>query len=221
MERMNKESIQAALKVYFIMGSNNCNKDPETVLEEAIAGGITLFQFREKGKGALDGAAKYGLARRLQQICQMNGIPFIVNDDVELALELDADGIHIGQDDEPVETIRERIGNKILGVSAHTLEEAEVAVRCGADYLGIGPIFPTSTKEDAKAVQGTLLIEKLKANGFTIPLVGIGGINAGNAYGVMEAGADGVSVITAISKAGDITEASRQLWFAVVGDKNR
>ncbi|WP_026575297.1 thiamine phosphate synthase [Bacillus sp. UNC438CL73TsuS30] len=220
MERMNKESIQAALKVYFIMGSNNCNKDPETVLEEAIAGGITLFQFREKGKGALDGAAKYDLARRLQQICRMNKIPFIVNDDVGLALELDADGIHIGQDDEPVETIRERIGNKILGVSTHTLEEAEVAVRCGADYLGIGPIFPTSTKEDAKAVQGTSLIDKLRGNGIMIPLVGIGGINASNASMVLKAGADGVSVITSISKAADVTESARQLWFAVIGEQN-
>ncbi|WP_310177198.1 thiamine phosphate synthase [Neobacillus niacini] len=221
MERINKESIQAALRVYFIMGSNNSYIDPERVLKEAIAGGVTLFQFREKGNGALDGAEKFELARRLQQICRMNGIPFIVNDDVELALELDADGVHIGQEDEPVETIREKIGNRILGVSAHTLEEAKKAVECGADYLGIGPIFPTNTKEDAKAVQGTSLIEKLRANDLTIPLVGIGGINASNAHSVIEAGADGVSVITAISKTENITESARQLWFAVVGDKIR
>ncbi|WP_083402234.1 thiamine phosphate synthase [Bacillus sp. MUM 116] len=219
MERVNRERIKKVLKVYFIMGSNNCYKDPETVLKEAIAGGITLFQFREKGNGAFEGAAKYKLASRLQQICRINGIPFIVNDDVELALELDADGVHIGQEDDSVEKVREKIGNKILGVSVHSLEEAQKAIECGADYLGIGPIFPTSTKEDVKAVQGTLLIENLRANSFTIPLVGIGGINAGNALSVVEAGTDGVSVITAISKAGDITEAARQLWFSVVGDK--
>lgn len=199
------------------MGSNNCYKAPEQVLKEAIAGGITLFQFREKGNGAFVGDEKYQLAKSLQQICRTNGIPFIVNDDVDLAMELNADGIHVGQDDESVENIRKKIGNKILGVSAHSIEEAKKAVDCGADYLGIGPIFPTSTKEDAKAVQGTSLIEKLRENHFSIPLVGIGGITPFNAQVVMEAGADGVSVITAISKEKNITEAARLLKMNVLG----
>jgi thiamine-phosphate pyrophosphorylase len=211
MTRINSRTIRDLLKVYFILGSTNCLKDPVEVLEEAIVGGITIFQFREKGNGALKGAAKYELAKDFQRICKVANIPFIVNDDVDLALELDADGIHIGQEDEPVEKIREKIGDKILGVSAHTIEEARKAVEYGADYLGIGPIFPTNTKEDAKAVQGTSFIEKLRKSGLDIPLVGIGGITIDNAHSVIQAGADGVSVITAISLAKEITKTTIML----------
>jgi thiamine-phosphate pyrophosphorylase len=215
MARVNYEKIKDLLKVYFILGSTNCTKNPVQVLEEAIAGGITIFQFREKGNGALNGTEKYELALNLQRICKAASIPFIVNDDVDLALELDADGIHIGQEDEPVENIREKIGNKILGVSAHTIEEARKAVEYGADYLGIGPIFSTKTKEDAKEVQGTSLIEKLRKSGFDIPLVGIGGITVSNAHSVIQAGADGVSVITAISLAKEITKTTIELRKSV------
>ncbi|XJZ28844.1 thiamine phosphate synthase [Bacillota bacterium Lsc_1132] len=211
MVRYNQQQLRSVLKVYFIAGSTNCLKNPKEVLEEAIAGGVTFFQFREKGKGALTGKAKYELAKELQQVCRNHGIPFIVNDDIELAIELGADGVHVGQDDEPVETVRSKIGDKILGVSAHTVEEVQVAIEQGADYLGIGPIFPTSTKEDAKPVQGTALLRELRTKGFNMPIVGIGGITPENASMVMEAGADGVSVITAISLAHNITEAARQL----------
>jgi thiamine-phosphate pyrophosphorylase len=196
------KNLKEALKVYFIMGSPNCLKEPAEVLTEAISGGVTLFQFREKGKGALTGAEKYELARELQRICKQHQIPFIVNDDIELAIELDADGVHIGQEDEPVRVVRDRIGdNKILGVSVHTTAEAETAINAGADYFGIGPIYPTSTKDDAKPVRGTELIEILRQQGCTIPIVGIGGITSENAAAVVMAGADGVSVITAISHA--------------------
>jgi thiamine-phosphate pyrophosphorylase len=215
MARIDSEALKEALKVYFIFGSNNCLKNPIEVLEEAIAGGISIFQFREKGKDALQGLEKVELAKVLQSICKENGIPFIVNDDIELALEISADGVHIGQEDEPVESVREKIGDRILGVSAHTMKEAQAAVDAGADYLGIGPIFPTKTKEDAKAVQGTVLIEELRVNQFTIPLVGIGGITAENANSVIKSGADGVSVITAISLAQNIKDATRQLRKSV------
>jgi thiamine-phosphate pyrophosphorylase len=204
--------LREALKVYFIMGSPNCLKRPDEVLKEAIAGGITLFQFREKGKDALTESEKYRLARQLQSICKENQVPFIVNDDIELAIELDADGVHIGQEDEPVKVVRSRIGdNKILGVSVHTPEEAEVALNEGADYFGIGPIYPTSTKDDAKPVRGTELIEILREQGCTIPIVGIGGITSENAAEVIKAGADGVSVITAISLADSPYEAAKVL----------
>ena len=210
--RVQNEAIKEMLKVYFIFGSINCPKNPEDVLTEAIKGGITIFQFREKGKDALKGAAKQALALKLQKICQDRQVPFIVNDDVDLALEIDADGVHIGQDDENVATVRERIGaDKILGVSAHSLAEVETALRYGADYLGIGPVFETKTKEDAKAAAGVTLIQSLRQTGFTTPIVGIGGINADNAATVMEAGADGVAVITAISLAEEITEAARKI----------
>lgn len=211
MARINRKVLADALKVYFIFGSVNCSKKPIDVLEEAIDGGITLFQFREKGKEALHGLEKLKFAKELQAICKEKGILFIVNDDVELALKINADGVHIGQEDEPVESVRKKIGDRILGVSAHTVTEAKVAVDAGADYLGIGPIFPTRTKEDAKAVQGTVLIEELRANRFTIPLVGIGGITAENANSVIKSGADGVSVITAISLAQNVKDAAKQL----------
>ncbi|GHH96880.1 thiamine phosphate synthase [Neobacillus kokaensis] len=210
------KNLQQALKVYFIMGSPNCQKPPKEVLTEAIAGGITLFQFREKGEGALTGTAKYKLAKELQQICQQHQIPFIVNDDLELAVELDADGVHIGQEDEPIHIVREKIGHeKILGVSVHTMEEAAAAKQEGADYFGIGPVFPTATKKDAKGSQGTRLIEKLRSEGFTIPIVGIGGITSNNAASVIKAGADGVSVITAISHAESPLEAANALKMEV------
>lgn len=204
-------TLREALRVYFIMGSNNCLKDPVEVLKEAIAGGITIFQFREKGEGALTGAEKYSLAKELQRMCKANHIPFIVNDDIELALELNADGVHIGQEDETVKSVRGKIGDKILGVSVHSKEEALAALRDGADYFGIGPVFPTTTKADAKPSRGTILIEALRKDGFNIPIVGIGGITIENAQSVVAAGADGVSVITAISHAESPLEAVQAL----------
>jgi thiamine-phosphate pyrophosphorylase len=206
-----QEKLRTDLKVYFIMGSPNCLISPADVLKEAIAGGITLFQFREKGEDALEGTEKYFLAKELQQICRNHDIPFIVNNDIELAISLNADGIHIGQEDEPIEKVREKIGNKILGVSVHTLDEAEAAIRGGADYFGIGPVFTTKTKKDARATQGTTLIEDLRGKGFKIPIVGIGGISVENASTVFRSGADGVAVITAITHAASPLEAARTL----------
>ncbi|WP_396653063.1 thiamine phosphate synthase [Metabacillus arenae] len=211
MVTVDHEQLSQLLKVYFIMGSPNCLQKPEEVLKEAIAGGITLFQFREKGTGALKGTEKAELGKKLLAICRENQIPFIVNDDIDLALQLDADGVHIGQEDEPVEIVRKKIGNKILGVSAHSIEEAQAAIESGADYLGLGPIYPTKTKQDTRAVQGLSLIKDLRENGITIPFIGIGGINASNARQVVKAGADGVSVITAISHAASVSEAVNEL----------
>ena len=212
MTNFNIESLRDSLKVYFIMGSPNCKDHPSTVLKEAIKGGITLFQFREKGTEALTGDAKVSLAKELLQICRESQIPFIVNDDIGLAIALDADGVHIGQEDEPIEEVRKKIGTeKIIGVSVHSYDEAITALEGEADYFGIGPVFPTKTKEDAKPSNGTKLIEDLRDRGLTIPIVGIGGINAKNAGTVIKAGADGVSVITAISHAPSVTEAAKAL----------
>jgi thiamine-phosphate pyrophosphorylase len=207
----NRESIKEALKVYFIMGSPNCKGEPAQVLKEAIEGGITLFQFREKGIGALTDDSKYELAEKLQQICREHQIPFIINDDIELAITLNADGVHIGQEDEHVANVRKKLGDKIIGVSVHSYEEAMAALAGGADYFGIGPVYPTKTKEDAKPSNGTKLIQELRMREVTIPIVGIGGITAENAGSVIKAGADGVSVITAISHADGVTEAAKVL----------
>ncbi|NYE04477.1 thiamine-phosphate pyrophosphorylase [Bacillus niacini] len=208
----NSDSLKETLKVYFIMGSPNCKENPARVLEEAIEGGITLFQFREKGIEALTGDKKVELAKELQQICRKHQIPFIVNDDIDLAIELNADGVHIGQEDEPAAEVRNKIGHeKVIGVSVHSYDEAMNALEGGADYFGIGPVFPTKTKADAKPSNGTKLIEELRDKGISIPIVGIGGITAENAGSVIQAGADGVSVITAISHADSVTEAAKSL----------
>lgn len=209
------KNLRENLKLYFIMGSNNCTVDPEYVLEQAIEGGISFFQFREKGTNALTGNEKIGFAKRLQSICQKHSIPFIVNDDVELAVLLDADGVHIGQGDESAEEVRRKIGDKILGVSAHTVAEVEKAIEDGADYVGIGPIYSTTTKEDAKSPQGTAVIKEVRKRGIEIPIVGIGGITANNAFPVIESGGDGISIISAISRANDPAEGARELKAAI------
>lgn len=211
MARIDKQHMSELLQVYFIMGSNNCRKDPLQVMKEALDGGITIFQYREKGDGALTGEERYAFAKQLQSLCKEYNVPFIVNDDVELALELDADGVHVGQDDEGIRTVREKMGDKMIGVSAHTIEEARFAIENGADYLGVGPIFPTNTKKDAKAVQGTEGLRFFRESGIEIPIVGIGGITIENAASVLEAGADGVSVISAISLADSPYNSTKRL----------
>ncbi|MBS9805721.1 thiamine phosphate synthase [Bacillus toyonensis] len=211
MMRIETKKMSKLLQVYFIMGSNNCTKDPLSVLKEALDGGVTLFQFREKGEGALIGEDRVRFAKEVQALCREYGVLFIVNDDVELAIELDADGVHVGQDDEGITSVREKMGDKIIGVSTHTIEEARWAIENGADYLGVGPIFPTSTKKDTKAVQGTKGLAHFREQGITIPIVGIGGITIENTASVIEAGADGVSVISAISLAESAYESARKL----------
>ncbi|MFB6498979.1 thiamine phosphate synthase [Bacillus haynesii] len=209
MTRVSGEAMKDLLSVYFIMGSNNTAGEPLTVIEQALKGGATLFQFREKGEGVLKAGDQKAFARQVQALCKQFNVPFIINDDVELALELDADGVHIGQDDDKAADVRARIGDKILGVSAHTLEEVLKAEKDGADYIGAGPVYPTETKRDTKAVQGVSLIQEIRRQGIGIPVVGIGGITVENCVPVIEAGADGISVISAISKAADPKQAAK------------
>jgi thiamine-phosphate pyrophosphorylase len=123
--------------------------------------------------------------------------------------------VHVGQDDEDARVVREKIGDKILGVSAYNLKEAQAAMAAGADYIGVGPIYPTASKEDAKKAQGPAIIRFLREQGVDIPLVAIGGITAENAGEVMNAGADGVSVISAIASAASPLMATKQLVQAV------
>ena len=186
------------------MGSANCRVlDPEKTLAEAIEGGITIFQFREKGDSALREQERLYLGQKLRQLCEKNKIPFIVNDDIEMALELHADGVHIGQDDRDPYSTRKQIGEKMwMGISTHSVEEAQKAVKDGADYIGVGPMFPTKTKEDAHQVVGPELIKKIRSSGLEhFPIVGIGGITLDRARLVYQAGANGVAVISAISGA--------------------
>ncbi|MED5046878.1 thiamine phosphate synthase [Bacillus siamensis] len=210
MTRISREMMKDMLSVYFIMGSNNTDADPVSVVKKAIEGGATLFQFREKESGSLTGEERVLFAKQVQDVCRQAGIPFIINDDVELALRLKADGVHIGQDDADAAETRAAIGDMILGVSAHNVSEVKRAEAAGADYVGMGPVYPTETKKDAEAVQGVTLIEEVWRQGITIPIVGIGGITAANAAPVIKAGADGVSMISAISQADDPKEAARK-----------
>ncbi|WP_339276160.1 thiamine phosphate synthase [Paenibacillus sp. FSL W8-0426] len=218
MERLDMERVRRAMRLYLVMGSVNATHDPVEVLRQAIAGGITLFQFREKGTGALTGTARIALAERLREVCGQHSIPFIVNDDLELAVALQADGVHVGQDDADAALVRARIGpGRMLGVSAHSVTEARRAVQAGADYLGVGPMYPTRSKADAHAVLGPAGIAELRAAGIAVPLVGIGGIAADTAADVMAAGADGVAVISAVAGAADVRAAAAELAAVVRG----
>ncbi|WP_019122855.1 thiamine phosphate synthase [Brevibacillus massiliensis] len=210
-------SLREALKLYFVMGSVNCRRDPVAVLEESLKGGVTFFQFREKGEGALTGPKKAELAKELQKVCKRYGVPFLVNDDLELMETLDADGLHIGQEDGDIRSIRSRISGKILGVSVHNMAEAAEAVQIGADYVGVGPIYPTETKKDTREVAGTCVITKLRSGGISLPMVGIGGIQHGNARAVIESGADGIAVITSISLSDSPYQAAQALQREVNG----
>ncbi|QOS76958.1 thiamine phosphate synthase [Paenibacillus sp. JNUCC31] len=215
---LDAEAVRHAMQVYLVMGSVNTTRDPVEVLRQAIAGGITLFQFREKGTGALIGEARITLAMRLRELCSQHGIPFIVNDDVELAVAVEADGVHVGQDDTDAALVRARIGEgRMLGVSAHAVEEARRAVQAGADYLGVGPMYPTRSKADAHAVLGPAGVAELRAAGIAVPVVGIGGITPDTTAAVMAAGADGVAVISAIAGAADVRAAAAQFAAAVQG----
>jgi thiamine-phosphate pyrophosphorylase len=201
------------LSVYFIMGTQDCSgRSPENILEEAIHGGITCFQFREKHPD-LHMHQVVDLGFRLRAICQKHQIPFIVNDRVDLALILEADGVHIGQEDLPAFHVRKLIGKeRILGVSARTETEALEAVQNGADYIGVGPMFATKSKSDAGYPVGPETITRIRSVvGETFPIVGIGGINRQNARQVREAGANGVAVISAIAQSRSPRQAAEAL----------
>ena len=193
------------------MGSINCKRDPLSILEEALQAGITIFQYREKGKNALKGDAYVQFARQCQKLCQAYHVPFIVNDDVELALKLDADGIHVGQDDLNIESFRQNMKDKIIGVSVHSMKELEQAIRDGADYVGIGPIFETSSKEDANPPAGITFLAEARGSYPHYPIVAIGGITAANSVIVRQAGANGVAVISAISVSCNIRKTVQRL----------
>lgn len=193
------------------MGSQNCSRDPVDILKEAIDGGITVFQYREKGPGSLEGEAKVELGKKFRALCRNHDVLFIVNDDSELVEPLEADGIHVGQDDVDVEELRTLFPDKVIGLSISNEDELLGSSIEAVDYLGAGPVFDTSTKVDAKEAVGVRWIERVKRLHPEVPLVGIGGITVDNAHEVIEAGADGVSVISAITEAEDVAKAVEKL----------
>ncbi len=180
------------------------------VVRESLEGGVTMLQLREK---TLEEPAFLQEARELQALCRSYHVPFIVNDNVDIALAMDADGVHVGQSDMEALDVRAKLGpDKIIGVSAQTVEQALLAEKHGADYLGVGAVFPTGSKADAEEVSFDTL--KAICQAVSIPVVAIGGISRGNAARLAGSGICGVAVISAIYGAADIRAASQELKAA-------
>ena len=176
-------------------------------VESAIKGGATCVQLREK---ELDEDAFLKEAIEMKALCKAHGVPFIIDDNVDAALACGADGIHVGQSDMAAGTVRSLVGEKmILGVSAQTVEQALAAQAAGADYLGVGAVFSTSTKKDADDVSHETLRRICEA--VDIPVVAIGGINEKNILQLKGSGVDGAAIVSAIFGAEDVEAACRKL----------
>ena len=181
------------------------------VVEESLDGGVTMVQLREK---QLEEGTFLEEARELQALCRQRRIPFLVNDNVDIALAMNADGVHVGQSDMEALDVRKKLGpDKIIGVSAQTVEQALLAQAHGADYLGVGAVFPTGSKDDAVEVPFETLNAICQA--VRIPVVAIGGISKANVEQLRGSGICGVAVISAIYGADDIEGAARELKEAV------
>ena len=178
-----------------------------SVCEDVLENGATFLQFRDKD---LDAVLFEAEAAKLKDLCARHKIPYVVNDSVEIALSIDADGVHVGQSDIKGRDIRSIIGpDKILGISAGTVEEAIAAENAGADYIGVGAVFGTSTKKNAR----NLTVEKLReiSSSVSIPVVAIGGINGKNLMELCGSGVDGVAVVSAIFAAENPGKATAEL----------
>lgn len=178
---------------YFITDSALSRAGNASDVRSAVAAGVRAVQYREK---ALDTKKMYEEALALRKICK--GALLIINDRVDVALAAGADGVHIGREDSSYRLARRLLGkDKIIGVTAHNIEEAKEAERLGADYIGLSPIFKTSTKKDAGRPAGLSLIREVRSS-VSIPIIAIGGINLSNAEEAIAAGADGLSAISAV-----------------------
>lgn len=204
-----------ALKLYLVTDSDILKgRDFYYCIEEALKGGVTMLQLREKdatGKEFLEKALK------LRELTNKYNVKFIINDRVDIAMICKADGVHVGQSDIPANSVRELIGNnKIIGVSARTIEEARVAKENGADYLGVGAMFNTTTKLDAKSVSIKELKEIKRST--DLPIVAIGGLTLNNIEKLNECNINGYAVVSAILGATDI-ESECKSWLDKI-DKN-
>lgn len=207
--KFTKEEIRNSMLLYAVTDRAwlKENESLTSVCKTVLENGATFLQIREKD---LDTAAFEEEAEELKKLCAAYHIPFVVNDNVEIALEIDADGVHVGQSDIRGRNIRNMIGeDKILGISAGTVEEAIAAENAGADYIGVGAVFGTTTKKNAR----NLSVKKLKeiSDSVSIPVVAIGGISASNIMELTNSGVDGVAVISAIFAAEEPGKATANL----------
>ncbi len=177
-------------------------------VEEALKGGVTCVQLREKELSEEEFLKE---AKELSKLCRKYGVPFFINDNVDIAIKCGADGIHVGQDDMEAGEVRRRVGeDMIIGVSVHTVEEARKAVEKGADCLGVGAVFSTSTKLDVDVLSHETLRDICEA--VDVPVVAIGGINKENIGLLAGSGVDGVALVSAIFAAEDIEKECRELY---------
>jgi len=194
------------------------NRSTLEVVEAAIASGIDVVQLREKGTSA---RSRYELGLELRETTREASVTLIVNDRVDIAAAVDADGVHLGDEDLPVAAAREQLGpDAIIGRSVSTIQAARAAERAGADYLGVGAVFATDSK-DTEAAQSELGVERVRRidEAVDVPFVAIGGVTPANASDVVAAGADGVAVISTIAAADDPETATRELHEAVAAGK--
>ncbi|MDP3142352.1 MAG: thiamine phosphate synthase [Candidatus Omnitrophota bacterium] len=184
---------------YFITDSKLSRKGNISDVKNALAAGVKIVQYRNKGSGTQE---MYIEARRLKSICK--GAIFLINDRLDIALGVDADGVHLGSEDLPYKVARKLLGKqKIIGLTVHNLKEAREAQRLGADYIGVSPIFSTKTKSNAGKPSGIALIKEIKRR-TSIPIIAIGGIDLSNAKKVIVAGADGLCAISAVVTKPDV-----------------
>lgn len=195
------------LSLYLVTDKSDDIEKFLNTVEEAIKGGTTVVQIREKTADTLD---FYNLALKVKEITSKYNVPLIINDRVDIALAIDADGVHVGQSDMPCDVTRKLIGeDKILGVSAATVDEAIKAQKDGADYIGTGAVFPTKTKSDASSVSKQELKEIVES--VDIPVVAIGGITLDNASKLTDTGISGLSVVSAIMSSDNPKKSSEEL----------
>ncbi|WP_188648692.1 thiamine phosphate synthase [Marinithermofilum abyssi] len=195
-------------RLYGITGERfHPGRDLVEVMEEAIQGGVDILQLRDKTGSKRKVLEK---ARRLRELTRRYGIPFIVNDHLDIALVVDADGVHLGQDDLPLPEARKILGpDKIIGISTHTIQEARQAEQEGADYIGVGPVFPTDTKSDVVDPVTTAYVRAV-AEEIRIPFVAIGGIKLHNVDEVLRAGATRICAVSEIVGSSDVKGTCRQ-----------
>ena len=178
----------------------------------AIAGGADTIQFRQKSGSTRE---MIEIARQMKRLCKDAGVTFIVNDRIDVAIAAEADGVHLGQDDFPIPMAREMLGESpIIGGSAATMDEARVCLSEGADYVGFGPVYPTTSKDDAGPVSGIDILKQV-VEAIPLPIIAIGGVSAENTPQVMDAGALGIAVISAVCCQDDPEQATRALHQAL------